>query len=148
LTFQPTDPVVDNLRSIGAWVASSNIPNILPPLRLSTTDATWPVTTAEAILCINMIHISPWASAEGLMAGAARLLKPGALLYLYGPYQRDGRHTAPSNEAFHRMLQDQNPEWGVRDLAAVTDLAVAAGFSGPDITEMPANNLSLVFRRR
>lgn len=148
LTFQPTDPVVDNLRSIGGWVASSNIPNILPPLRLATTDHPWPVTTADAILCINMIHISPWGSTVGLMQGAAQLLKPGAALYLYGPYQRDGRQTAPSNEAFHHMLQNQNPEWGVRDLAAVTDLARAAGFSGPDITEMPANNLSLVFRRK
>lgn len=148
LTFQPTDPTVDSLRSVASWVASSNVPNILPPLRLATTDQPWPIATADAILCINMIHISPWASTEGLMRGAGALLRPGAVLYLYGPYQRDGRHTAPSNEAFHRQLQDQNPEWGVRDLAAVADLAKLAGFSGPEITEMPANNLSLVFRRK
>lgn len=147
LTFQPTDPTVDSLRSVAAWVASSNIPNILPPLRLSTTDQPWPVTAADAILCINMIHISPWAATEGLMRGAGALLRPGAPLYLYGPYKREGRHTARSNEAFDRQLQDQNPAWGVRDLGVVVDLAKSAGFSAPEITEMPANNLSLVFRR-
>lgn len=147
LTFQPTDPTVDSLRSIAAWVASSNVPNILPPLRLLTTDQPWPVTAADAILCINMIHISPWASTEGLMRGAGSLLQPGGVLYLYGPYRRGGGHTAPSNEAFDRQLKDQNPAWGVRDLEAVTDLAKSAGFRAPEITEMPANNLSLVFHR-
>nr|WP_298682544.1 DUF938 domain-containing protein [uncultured Dongia sp.] len=148
LTFQPTDPMVDSLRSIAAWVASSGIPNILPPLRLETTEQPWPVTAADAIVCINMIHISPWASAEGLMRGAQAALKPGAPLYLYGPYQRQGGHTAPSNEAFHRQLQAQNPAWGVRDLEKVVDLALAHGFSNPQVVEMPANNLSVVFRRQ
>lgn len=147
LTFQPTDPTVESLRSVAAWVSSSNVPNILPPLRLSTTDQPWPVTAADAILCINMIHISPWAATEGLMRGAAGLLRPGAPLYLYGPYKQEGRHTAPSNEAFDRQLKNQNPAWGVRDLEAVRDLAKSAGFLAPRLTEMPANNLSLVFYR-
>lgn len=148
LTFQPSDANVDSLRSVSAWVASSNVPNILPPLHLVTTEQPWPVTKADAIICINMIHIAPWAAAEGLMRGAAALLAAGAPLYLYGPYMRDGKHTAESNRDFDRQLRAQNPEWGVRDLAAVTDLACAAGFSAPDVFEVPANNLSVVFRRR
>jgi len=105
------------------------------------------VAAADAVLCINMIHIAPWAAAVGLFAGTARILPSGAPLYLYGPYRRGGAHTAPSNEAFDHQLKARDPAWGVRDLEAVAALA-AADFSGPEITEMPANNLSLVFRRR
>lgn len=147
LTFQPSDPKVDSLRSIAAWVASSNIPNILPPLRLLTTEQPWPVTRADAILCINMIHISPWAATEALFRGAEIALAPGAVLYLYGPYLRDGSHTAESNAAFDAQLRAQNADWGVRDLTVVAGLARKAGFSAPSVTEMPANNLSVVFRR-
>ncbi len=145
LTFQPSDPDLAALASIDAW--TGGVANIRPPLQLDATAATWPVTTADAVLCINMIHIAPWAAAVGLFAGAARILGPGAPLYLYGPYRRNGAHTAPSNEAFDQSLKQRDPAWGVRDLEAVIALA-AADFSGPDITEMPANNLSLVFRRR
>jgi hypothetical protein len=95
-----------------------------------------------------MIHISPWASAVGLVRGAARVLPPGGLLFLYGPYKRGGGHTAPSNAAFDADLRRRNPMWGVRDLEAVTDLAASAGFGAPVIAEMPANNLSVLFRRQ
>lgn len=145
LIFQPSDPNPTALASIGAWTAG--IANVLPPVQLDTTAAAWPVTAADALLCINMIHIAPWEAAMGLFAGAARILSPGAPLYLYGPYRRGGAHTAPSNEAFDHQLKARDPAWGVRDLEAVTALA-AADFSGPEITGMPANNLSLVFRRR
>ncbi|WP_374653814.1 DUF938 domain-containing protein [Dongia sp.] len=148
LTFQPSDARVENLRSIAGWVASSGIPNILPPFFLDVTAESWPVTGADALICINMIHIAPWTAAEGLFRGAARILPAGAVLYLYGPYKRGGQHTAESNLAFDRQLRAQDPEWGVRDLDDVAALAKAAGFEGPVVSEMPANNLSLVFRRR
>ena len=94
-----------------------------------------------------MIHIAPWEAAVGLITGAAGVLAGGGTLYLYGPYRREGRHTAPSNEAFDRDLRQRNPAWGVRDLEAVATLAVARGFGPPEIIDMPANNLSLVFKR-
>lgn len=148
LVFQPSDPDPDARASIDAWVADSGLPNLRPALALDASRPDWPVAAADAVLCCNMIHISPWASAVGLVTGAGRILPPGGLLYLYGPYRRDGRHTAPSNEAFDADLKRRNPAWGVRDLEAVADLAVDAGFGGPEVVEMPANNLSVMFRRR
>lgn len=147
LAFQPTDPNPEALASIDGWTAAAGVTNVRRPLRLDATAEDWPVAKADAVLCINMIHIAPWAAAVGLFAGAARILAPGAPLYLYGPYRRGGAHTAPSNDAFDQSLKARDPAWGVRDLEAVIGLA-AADFTGPDITEMPANNLSLVFRRR
>lgn len=147
LTFQPSDMSVESLKSIAAWVASSGVPNILPPVHLDVTQDAWPVGAAQAVLCINMIHISPWAATEALMAGAARLLAPGGVLYLYGPYQRDGQHTADSNAVFDAQLRERNAAWGVRDLSDVSACAAAAGFAAPDVFAMPANNLSVVFRR-
>jgi len=148
LTFQPSDMSVESLKSVAAWVASSGVPNILPPLHLDVTQDIWPVGAVQAVLCINMIHISPWASTEALIAGAAERLAPGGVLYLYGPYKREQRHSAPSNEAFDADLRARNPAWGVRDLGDVAACAAAAGFSAPDVFGMPANNLSVVFRRR
>ena len=147
LVFQPSDPDPAALASIDAWASESALPNLRPAIGLDATAPRWPVAEADAILCINMIHISPWASAEGLIAGAGRLLPPGGLLYLYGPYRRGGRHTAPSNEAFDLDLRRRNPAWGVRDLETVSALAAQKGFGPPEIVEMPANNLSVVFRR-
>lgn len=147
LTFQPSDPNPDARLSIAAWVADSGLANLHPPLDLDVTSPAWPVRAADAVLCINMIHISPWASTEGLMRGAASILPPGGPLYLYGPYRRAGVATAPSNEAFDRDLRQRNAAWGLRELEAVAEVAAAAGFSGPEVTEMPANNLSVVFRR-
>jgi SAM-dependent methyltransferase len=147
LIFQPSDPEDAALHSIAAWTQDTGAANVLPPVMLDTASAYWPVATADAILCINMIHIAPWRATEGLMRGARRLLRDGAPLYLYGPYRRTGVVTAPSNEAFDRSLTSRNPEWGLRDLETVAALARAEGFSAPEIIEMPANNLSVVFRR-
>lgn len=147
LVFQPSDPSEAARTSIGAWIATTGLDNIRAPLVLDATQAVWPITAADAVMCINMIHISPWAATIGLIQGAARLLPAAAPLYLYGPYQRSGKHTAPSNAAFDADLKARNPDWGVRDLDAVAALARDAGFSAPEVIEMPANNLSLVFRR-
>jgi len=147
LTFQPSDPEDAALQSIAAWTQDSGLPNIRPPVVLDASSDHWPVTAADAIFCINMIHIAPWRASEGLFHGAARLLPAGAPLYLYGPYRRADVVTAPSNEAFDASLKSRNPEWGLRDLEAVAEVARAEGFSAPAITEMPANNLSVVFRR-
>jgi SAM-dependent methyltransferase len=149
LVFQPSDPDAQSRASINAWIAEAGLPNIRPALALDAAAEAWPISRADAVVCINMIHISPWASAVGLVRGAARVLPSCGLLYLYGPYRREGRHTAPSNEAFDRdFLRARNPEWGVRDLEAVAALAAEAGFAPPFIEEMPANNLSVVFQRQ
>lgn len=148
LTFQPSDAQVESLKSVAAWIASSGTPNILPPLHLDVTEEKWPLTAADAVICINMIHISPWVATTALMRGVAECLGVGAPLYLYGPYKRGQQHTAPSNEAFDAQLRARNADWGVRDLGDVAACAAAAGFSAPDVFEMPANNLSVVFRRR
>ncbi len=147
LTFQPSDPDETALRSIAGWVADSGATNIRPPVMLDASADIWPVASADAILCINMIHISPWLASEGLMRGAARILKSGAPLYLYGPYRLTGVVTAPSNEAFDASLKSRNAEWGLRELEEVSALAREVGFSAPLVTRMPANNLSVVFRR-
>lgn len=147
LTFQPSDPEDAALQSIVAWSQYSRLKNIRPPVMLDAASGQWPVHATDAILCINMIHIAPWRASEGLFHGAARLLPAGAPLYLYGPYRRADVVTAPSNEAFDESLKARNEEWGLRDLETVAALARDEGFSGPEITEMPANNLSVVFRR-
>lgn len=145
LNWQPSDPDAAALASIAAHRAGA--PNLLPPLRLDATSAPWPVERAEAVVCINMIHITPWAASEGLMAGAARTLPAGGVLYLYGPYRIDGRHTAPTNQDFDTRLRAQNAQWGIRDLADVTALAAGHGLSLMETVAMPANNLSVIYRR-
>ncbi|MDR3536678.1 MAG: DUF938 domain-containing protein [Acetobacteraceae bacterium] len=148
VTWQPTDPHPEARSSIAAWRASAGLVNLLPPLPLDATapDA-WPAIQADAIVAINMIHIAPWAATEGLFAGAARVLPPGGLVYLYGPFREDGAHTAPSNAAFDATLQATDPAWGVRDLAEVAALAADLGVPMMEKIAMPANNLSVVFRR-
>ena len=146
LTWQPTDPDPDALASITAWCDEADLPNLRAPLQLDVTAAAWPVASADAIVCINMIHIAPWSAALGLFAGAARTLPAGGLLYLYGPYRVGGVFTAPSNADFDRSLRARDPSWGVRELADVT-AAAAAGFTLRATVAMPANNHSLVFRR-
>jgi hypothetical protein len=148
LTWQPSDADADNLASIAAWAAASGAANIRPPILLDVTAPDWGVEGVAAILAVNMIHIAPWAAAEALMAGAGRRLPPGAPLYLYGPYKRGGRHTAPSNAAFDADLRRRDPAWGVRDLDDVIRLAAKNGLDLAEIVEMPANNLSVIFRRR
>ncbi len=147
LDFQPSDPDAASRASIDAWRESAGLANLRRALAIDAASAPWPIEAADAVLCINMVHIAPWSAACGLIAGAERILSPGGLLYLYGPFQRDGRHTAPSNEAFDRDLRARDPAWGVRAIEAVAALAAAAGFSPPLVEEMPANNLSLSFRR-
>ncbi len=145
ITWQPTDIDPDALRIIPLWTA--DISNIRPALNMDVTDADWPVTEADAVVCCNMIHIAPWAAAEGLIAGAGRVLTSGGLLFLYGPFKRDGQHTAPSNDAFDRSLRQRNPAWGIRDLEEITQLAASAGLSLREARDMPANNLTLVFQK-
>jgi SAM-dependent methyltransferase len=147
LSWQPTDPDAEALASIAAHRAAAGAANLLPPLQLDVTAQPWPVAHADAILCNNMIHIAPWAACEGLIAGAARLLPAGGILYLYGPYKIDGRHTAPSNQAFDDDLRARNPLWGIRHLAEVVALATHHGFALAETAPMPANNLSVIFRR-
>ena len=147
LTFQPSDPGADERASIAGWIAASGANNVLAPLALDAAALPWPILRADAILCINMIQISPWAATEGLFCGASTLLASGAPLVLYGAYKRGGVHTAPGNAAFDEALRRQNPEWGVRDLEKVAALAEESGFGAPRIVEMPANNLCVVFRR-
>lgn len=149
LAWQPSDPDPKARASIVAWSVSEALPNIAPPLALDARAEDWGVQLRafDAVLAINMIHISPWESTLGLVAGAAQALKLGGVLYLYGPYQRDGRHTAPSNEAFDASLKARDPNWGVRDLADVEAAANAQGFALREVVEMPANNLSVIFEK-
>jgi SAM-dependent methyltransferase len=147
LQFQPTDPDAAARASIDTWVARSGLANVKPALSLDAAADDWPVTHADAVLCINMIHISPWEATVGLVRGAARVLPPGGLLFLYGPYRRNGQHTAPSNAAFDADLRRRNPAWGVRDMEAIAALAAEARFAAPTVVPMPANNFSLLFRR-
>ncbi|KRE00142.1 SAM-dependent methyltransferase [Bosea sp. Root381] len=148
LTFQPSDPSPEALRSIEAWIAESGARNISQPLLIDAAAPSWPALDPAAILCINMIHIAPWSAAQGLFRQAGRLLPPEAPLILYGPFRRSGRELEPSNAAFDASLRERNPAWGLRDLGDVTALATEAGFGEPEVIEMPANNLSVVFRRR
>ena len=147
LTWQPSDPDPEARASIAAYRAAMALPNVLPPLALDAAASRWPVTQADVIVAINMIHIAPWAAAEGLIAGAERLLPAGGVLFLYGPFRENGRHTAPSNAAFDESLRARNREWGVRDLDEVAALAIRSGFALEERVAMPANNLSVVFRR-
>jgi SAM-dependent methyltransferase len=147
LLWQPTDPDPRALASIAAHRESANAKNLLPPLHLDVTSAIWLVERADAIVCNNMIHIAPWAAAEGLFAGAQRVLREGSILYLYGPYMIDGRHTAPSNQDFDIDLRARNPLWGIRDLSDVKALAKHNSFVLDEAVPMPANNLSVIFRR-
>lgn len=146
LAWQPSDPDATALASIAGWRDEAGLPNLRAPLALDASSPAWPITAADAVLCINMIHISPWAATVGLLAGAARILPPGGLLYLYGPYVIDGV-TAPSNAEFDRSLQSRDPSWGVRELRDVEAAAARAGFALADTIGMPANNHSVLFRR-
>ncbi|RYD68266.1 MAG: DUF938 domain-containing protein [Sphingomonadales bacterium] len=144
LTWQPSDPDPEAIDSIAAW--TEGLANVRPPIALDAAGE-WPVQGADAILCINMVHISPWAATLGLMAGAGRVLGAGAPLILYGPYRRQDVPTAPSNEAFELWLKDKSPDFGLRYLEEVTRAAEAHGLTLERIVEMPANNLMLVYRR-
>lgn len=151
--WQPSDPDEESRNSISAWWWDVQLNNILPPLNINTQDDVWPIETVKiplpvsAIVCINMTHISPWQSTIGLMKGAARILPTDGILYLYGPYKIDGKHTAPSNELFDINLRSKNPKWGVRDLNDMKNLALEHGLSFVKTVDMPANNLSVIFKK-
>lgn len=145
LTWQPTDPDPERRASIDAWTAG--LSNVRPARPLDAASANWPVSQAECVLCINMIHISPWSAAEGLCSGASRVLPAGGLLALYGPYRWHDRAMEPGNAAFDADLRARNPAWGLRTVEAVSDLARSCGFGSPDIVAMPSDNTTLLFRR-
>ncbi len=147
LVWQPSDPSPDGLRSIAAWTAAAGLENLLSPLALDAASPVWPIARADALVCINMVHISPWAATEGLMQGAGFMLGAGAPLCLYGPFQRADCQIAPSNTAFDYDLRSRNPDWGLRDLEAVAACAEAHGLRLERVVDMPANNLTMVFRK-
>lgn len=156
----PTDINPLAIESVTAWQQAASASNLHPPLRLDVCALAWPVELETdftelhlqaypitALVNINMIHIAPWSACQGLMAGAGRVLPAGGVLYLYGPFKRRGGHTAASNETFDRSLKAQNVQWGVRDLEAVTEVAHAEGLSLIEVVDMPANNLSVIFKK-
>lgn len=143
LQFQPSDPDPQRRASVDGW--TQGLGNVQPAIDLDVTSS-WPAIHVDAIICINMIHIAPWAAAEGLFAGAARALGPNGRLILYGPFKIDGVHTAPSNADFDADLRARNAAWGVRELADVSALAARFGFTLPVRVAMPANNVCLIFR--
>lgn len=148
LVWQPSDPDPGARESIRAWRAEAGLANLLPPIDLDASAPEWPLARADAMVCINMVHISPVAATEGLFAGAATLLAPGAPLVVYGPYLEDGVETAPSNLAFDASLKARDPEWGLRSVEWLDALAARHGFQCTLRVAMPANNLVLVYRRR
>lgn len=150
--WQPSDLDSGMFDSIAAWAEdadreSGGDAQILPPVHIDACAAEWPIAQADAIISINMIHIAPIAACRGLLAGAARTLPPGGPLFLYGPFKRNGAHTAPTNQSFDESLRSRNPEWGVRDLDELAAEAPGIGLHLDEVVEMPANNLSVVFRR-
>ena len=155
IIWWPSDLGAAHLKSIAAWREAAALPNIRPPQRIDLSDPDWAVAALDghapgkllAIFCANVIHIAPWRVAEGLFAGAARHLREDGRLFLYGPFKRDGRHTAISNAVFDTSLKSQDPEWGVRDVGDVARLAEGVGLELAEIFEMPANNLILMFGR-
>jgi SAM-dependent methyltransferase len=155
IVWWPSDLNEQHLKSIRAWRAHTQLPNIREPMRIDLTDPDWCPAMHDgtgpgkllAVFCANVIHIAPWQVAEGLVAGASKVLRPDGRLFLYGPFKRDGQHTALSNAVFDTSLKTGNPEWGVRDVEDVERLANGAGLTLIDTTEMPANNLMLTFAR-
>jgi len=149
IVWAPSDPDAASRASIAAWIAATGLSNVEPPRDIDVTSPDWGVEGAlDGVVSINMIHIAPWAAAEGLILGAARLLKSGGKLFLYGPFSRHGAHTAPSNEVFDGNLKARDPEWGVRDLDdEVATTAAIHGLVLDDVSAVPANNFVAVFRK-
>jgi SAM-dependent methyltransferase len=155
ITWWPSDLNDNHLRSIAAWTAHEDLANVRPPQRIDLSNPEWCPKMSDgsgpgellAVFCANVIHIAPWRVAEGLIAGAARNLRSDGRLFLYGPFKRGGRHTAPSNAAFDASLRNNDPEWGVRDVDEVAELAQRNGLTLTEILDMPANNLILAFER-
>lgn len=148
LEFQPSDPAPGARESVEGWLAQAKLPNVRAPLDLDASAAEWPVGPVDAVICINMLHISPWTSTEGLMRGAAARLPAGGPLFIYGAFRRVGVQTAPSNEAFDADLRRNDARWGLRYVEEVAACAAASGLDLEKVVEMPSNNLSLILRRR
>jgi hypothetical protein len=148
LEWQPSDMDPAARASIAQWLRHNALPNLRAPVALDVCQLPWPVEHADALVCINMVHISPWSSTLALFRGAHASLPPGATVFLYGPYRQAGAHTAPSNAAFDAQLRAQDARWGVRDLEEVARAADEQGFDLHEIIAMPANNFSLVFGKR
>jgi SAM-dependent methyltransferase len=148
LTWQPSDPDVAFRRSIEQWIEFEHLANVNLPLALDVRLQPWPIAAADAIVCINMVHVAPWAAALALFDGARRVLARDHLLFLYGPFRRAGQHTAPSNAKFDADLRAHDPEWGLRDIEALATVANDTGLILADTIAMPANNFSLIFRKR
>jgi len=150
IQWQPSDPNAAARDSIVAWTVDTGRANVAAPLDLDVMRPGWAADAGgpyDLVVCINMIHIAPWMACRGLMEGAGTLLVPNGVLCLYGPYRRDGLHTAPSNEVFDHSLRGRNPEWGVRDMAEVAEVAAAQGLALEKTVAMPVNNFSLLFRK-
>ena len=155
LTWWPSDTNESHLSSIAAWLDYAGLPNTRPALRIDLSDPAWCPAMQDgsgpgellAVFCANVVHIAPWRVAEGLFAGAARYLRPDGRLYLYGPFKRDGKHTALSNAVFDTSLRERDAEWGVRDIGDIRSLADRVGLALIETVEMPANNLVLAFAR-
>jgi hypothetical protein len=147
LTWQPSDADADLRNSIAVRVREERLANVKPAINLDVTVLPWPLQSADAALCINMIHVAPWSATLALFEGASALLATGSVLFMYGPYRRFGAHTSEGNAKFDSDLRATNPEWGVRDMEAVIEVAARAGFVQKEVVDMPANNFSLVFER-
>jgi len=148
LTWQPSDPDAEFRESVRSWLVREKLANVRAPVELDVRRLPWPFARADAVLSINMIHVAPWAATEAVVAGAKEILPDAGVLFLYGPYRRFGRHTASSNEAFDAALRASDPAWGLRDLEAVVEIARAAELDLAEVIAMPANNFSVVFRKR
>jgi len=155
ITWWPSDYNEQHLKSIAAWRAHSALPNIRAPFKIDLSDPGWACVMQRdggpkellALFCANVIHIAPWPVAEGLFKGAGELLRPDGRFFLYGPFKRDGQHTALSNAVFDTSLREGNPDWGVRDIADLEQLAARCGLALREVKDMPANNMILVFGR-
>ena len=147
LVWQPSEPDEELRASIRAYLAQARLANAREPLDLDVLESDWPVATADAIVCINMIHVAPWSATDALFAGASRALGAGGVVVLYGPFKAGRRHTAPSNAAFDAALRSQNADWGVRDVDDVSAAALGRGFALVETIPMPANNFVVAYRR-
>ncbi|HXU40685.1 MAG TPA: DUF938 domain-containing protein [Burkholderiales bacterium] len=148
LTWQPSDPDPELRESIALRVKEQQLANVNRPVDLDVTRLPWPLQTADAVVCINMIHVAPWSATSALLEGAKALLPAKHVLFLYGPYRRFAQHTSKSNEQFDSDLRAHDPQWGLRDLEAVAEAAASSGFVLDEVVAMPANNFSLIFKRR
>ena len=148
LAWQPSDPDAELRKSISLRIQEERPANVHSPIDLDVTQLPWPLPTADAVMAINLIHVAPWSATLALFEGAKALLPTAGVLFLYGPYRRFGRHTSQGNAKFDLDLRTHNAEWGLRDLEAVSEVAAGTGFDLAEIVEMPANNFSLVFKRR